>query len=365
MPRIVGIAAAALVYLMASCAIVSALGRAHRAGLKPAPQVVETKVEIDRPIGLPEPSATPSAPPPAERIEIARAPEPAPEPRPIPRPPTAPDPAPVAAEASPTPALAPPARPAEVGPPELEVFASLDPLLVDEAAKKRWNLKEFDIAAEMRLGEELHRRVMLPKLNRRHWEEAMQTRIDEAAAPILAARTRQDVKYKFHVLDDPLCNAFSHPGGHVYLSRGLMNVISEDQDYALRFILAHEIAHVDQGHAIRALRDPALSVLPYGTVQLFFLFVFPGGYGAKFEEQADDWAFSQMQRLQMSRRETLTFLSILSRYASENGFPLGAESIDKQAPIPLFDLHIRTHPPARERHARLKERLDQAVKKAG
>lgn len=355
MPRNLGVAAAAVVYVVASCTIVSALGRAHRGSLKARAEPETPAAAVADP-PRPMPSRTPEPAPPVA-VAVAPAPEP-PRSEPPPKPAAVVEPA-----AVPTPSPAP-ARPA-AGPAELTVLERLDPFFKTPAAKEKWNLDEIDLAAERRLGDRLYAMVMLPKLNRLYWNEAMQTRLEEAAAPILEGRTRKDLKYEFHVLDDDMFNAFSHPGGHVYVTRGLMNGISEDQDYALQFLLAHEIAHVDQGHAIRALRDPALKALPYGTLELFCLFIFPAGYGEKFEFEADDWAYRQSQRLMMSRHETQGFLSILTRYAAANGFPLGAKSIDKDAPIPLFDLHIRTHPPARERLKRIKEKLDQAVKKDG
>ncbi len=363
MPRNALTVAAAVAYVVASCMIVGALGRAHREDLKRVPPSAEVAATIDPPITSPAPTP-PSEPSRHETpVVMVRAPDPVPPPQPPP-PTTVPAPAAVVAT-NPEPASAPTPKPGLRGPQELEVLDRLDPFFSTAAAREKWDLRNFDAEAEKRLGDQLNRLVMLPKLNRRYWNEAMQSRLEEAAAPILDARTRKDLNYRFHVLDDPMFNAFSHPGGHVYVTRGLMDGISEDQDYALRFLLAHEICHVDEGHAIRCLRDPALDALPYGTVPMFFLLIFPGGYGTKFEEQADDWAFRQMQRLQMSRHETLSFLSILTRYAERNGFPLGVESIDRSAPIPLFDLHIRTHPPARDRLKRLKDRLDQAVKKAG
>jgi len=361
-PRNLGVAAAAVVYVVASCTIVSALGRAHRGSLKArAEPEAHAAVAVDPPKPAPGRESEPAPP-----VPVAVAPAPSP-PRSEPPPMPAPPPPAVEARVEPIPPLAPspaPARPA-AGPAELSVLEQLDPFFKTPAAKEKWNLDEIDLAAERRLGDRLNAMVMLPKLNRLYWNEAMQTRLEEAASPVLEGRARKDLKYEFHVLDDDLFNAFSHPGGHVYVTRGLMNGISEDQDYALQFILAHEIAHVDQGHAIRALRDPALKALPYGTLELFCLFIFPAGYGEKFEFDADDWAYRQSQRLAMSRHETQGFLSILTRYAAANGFPLGAKSIDKDAPIPLFDLHIRTHPPARERLKRIKEKLDQAVKEDG
>jgi predicted Zn-dependent protease len=60
---------------------------------------------------------------------------------------------------------------------------------------------------------------------------------------------RQDVDYVFQVVeaDDP--NAFALPGGHVYVSRGLLTVANSEAEIAN--VLGHEIGHVAARHAAR------------------------------------------------------------------------------------------------------------------
>lgn len=58
---------------------------------------------------------------------------------------------------------------------------------------------------------------------------------------------RPDVHYQFFVLDSPVVNAFSLPGGYVYVTRGVMALANTESQLAA--VLAHEIGHVTARHA--------------------------------------------------------------------------------------------------------------------
>ena len=88
------------------------------------------------------------------------------------------------------------------------------------------------------------------------------------------------------------------------MTRGLLDWISEDEDYALRFALAHEIYHVDRRHALKCLQDPGVRNLPYGTLALFYLLIFPRGYfPEQMDFEADAWAMQQLQRMGYTPRD--------------------------------------------------------------
>lgn len=346
MARTAGITAF-LLYLIASFAIVSSLGRAHRQALK------------DR-----EPRAEAAADAPGVRVEEAPALPPAPvtaEPSPPILVARVPDPA--SSPAEPVPAAS--AEPVAAS--QLPGLEAIHPFFASAAAKRKWDLERITVEQESELGAQLHQMVMLPDLNRPFQDESMERRLLDAAGPILEARERKDaeLEYRFFILDSDAVNAFSHPGGYVYVTRGLMRWISEDQAPSLQFALAHEIRHVDRGHAIRCLRAPPFREMPYGTLELFYLFIFPRSYGQSFEYEADDWALDQTLALRHSKRECLTFLMKLDRYAGANGFLQGGATLERNPGVPLFDLHYRAHPAAAARLRRLKERLVQPEKKAG
>ncbi len=72
-------------------------------------------------------------------------------------------------------------------------------------------------------------------------------------------RTQDGTTYRMNskrvfvgILDDDSMGAFSLPGGFVYITRGLLENLSSESDLA--FVLAHELAHIDQEHNLDALK---------------------------------------------------------------------------------------------------------------
>lgn len=70
---------------------------------------------------------------------------------------------------------------------------------------------------------------------------------------LVCDRPAQYKGWHFAVLDSDEVNAFSAPGGFVVVTRGaVMSCTNEDE---LASILAHEVAHVERGDPLQALRD--------------------------------------------------------------------------------------------------------------
>ena len=130
--------------------------------------------------------------------------------------------------------------------------------------KRVWDLnRRLTIEDERQLGATLHQAIL--KFHKPLLAGPLPGRLASAAEPFLKSVSRLGVNYRFIVLDCDEFNAFSHPGGYVYVCRGLLDSIAEDEDEALEFLVAHEIAHIDQAHAIICLRDPELSIKGLGT----------------------------------------------------------------------------------------------------
>ena len=58
--------------------------------------------------------------------------------------------------------------------------------------------------------------------------------------------------YHVIILDTDEINAMATPGGHIFVSRGLIDCT--DSEDALAAVLAHEIAHIQLGHSVKAIR---------------------------------------------------------------------------------------------------------------
>ena len=106
----------------------------------------------------------------------------------------------------------------------------------------------------------------------------------------LAPHAHRKLPYRFHLIPDAsMINAFSLPGGHVFIGEGLLNLMmSEDQ---LANVLGHEVEHVDHYHcAERVQVEARLRHLRLGVVGALVqlpLELWEAGYNKDEEFEAD------------------------------------------------------------------------------
>lgn len=80
-------------------------------------------------------------------------------------------------------------------------------------------------------------------------DEAMQERVRSIGQRIAAVCDRKELVYHFTVVTDEDVNAFSLPGGWVYLHDGLVKEASGDDELA--GVIAHEVAHITARHSVK------------------------------------------------------------------------------------------------------------------
>ena len=160
-------------------------------------------------------------------------------------------------------------------------------------------------------------------------------------------------EYKFKIVDDKSINAFSLPGGIVYVNKGLLDYVQSDHELA--GVLAHEIAHASHHHLVYLMKEEnrmdsqialmmAIGILgkinstDLGNLLLGAQFVRiakTSGYGQKAENDADATAVYYTNKAGYKPVGMLTFMERLA--------------VD-HANSPQVDFGIlQTHPAPRDR----------------
>ena len=163
---------------------------------------------------------------------------------------------------------------------------------------------------------------------------------------------RDDVEYKFYVLDTPIVNAFALPGGYIYLSRGLLALANNEAQMAA--VLAHEAGHITGRHsAERYSRGVVTSVgagllgAVLGNAQASQALgvganLYLSSYSRAQENEADTLGLRYMTQGGYDPDEMAAFLSALQSQTT-----LDARLAGQQASSGVN--YFSTHPPTAER----------------
>lgn len=167
--------------------------------------------------------------------------------------------------------------------------------------------------------------------------------------------------YRFLVLDSDEINAFATPGGHIFITRGLLRCCKNED--AVAAILAHEIGHIQLKHGMQAIKKArtadALSTIATESVRVLTLNeasklvdAFGGaisditnmvnnGYSRSFEYDADNAAQDILKRVGYDPNGLVEMLMVMGKTLKpdEGGF-------------------ARTHPAPQDR-------IDEILKKTG
>ncbi len=82
-------------------------------------------------------------------------------------------------------------------------------------------------------------------------DEAATVRVNTLGRALAKYAGRQDLSWRFGLLASDTVNAFSAPGGRVFITRGLYKKL--DTDDRLAGVLGHEIEHIDRRHAVKII----------------------------------------------------------------------------------------------------------------
>ena len=86
---------------------------------------------------------------------------------------------------------------------------------------------------------------------------ALQAYVQDVGEKLAAKSHRNNLLYRFTVLDSKEVNAFALPGGYIYITRGLLAYLNTEAELAA--VLGHEIGHVTARHSVRQYSSAQLA----------------------------------------------------------------------------------------------------------
>lgn len=101
---------------------------------------------------------------------------------------------------------------------------------------------------EIELGRKLHAQVQ----KKFQVVAAGQDRVSRIGQRVARASLRPNLAYHFFVIHDSSINAFSTPGGYIYVTDALVNLANNDE---LAAVLSHEVGHVVARHSLQTLQE--------------------------------------------------------------------------------------------------------------
>ena len=200
-----------------------------------------------------------------------------------------------------------------------------------------WSTKD-----EVRIGQEVSKEIEKRYRVEQDSEDARRVRrVGERL--VTHTDAREGVPYSFKVIDTKDVNAVSLPGGPIYVFRGLIDLLGDDDD-ALAGVLAHEIGHVNGRHISKQYTKQLQTNL--------LLAVLLSGQGRLVNDLAS--LGSELIGLKFSRDDEFDADNRGLSYSKKAGFdPMGLvrffeklQELDKRGGAPEF---LRTHPVTKNR----------------
>lgn len=83
-------------------------------------------------------------------------------------------------------------------------------------------------------------------------DQKMQERVLSVGRKVAFVSDRKDIEYNFYVIEDKELNASTFPGGFIFMNKGLMDVLNDDE---LAYVLSHEVGHVAARHIAKKIQS--------------------------------------------------------------------------------------------------------------
>lgn len=113
------------------------------------------------------------------------------------------------------------------------------------------DLTKLSRAEEREIGGDLHRMILRAHGGKYH-TAGIGAYVDRIGHRIADSLGQGEQEYTFTVLNDPIPNAYTGPGGYIYITRGMLALLEDEAQLAA--VLGHEIGHVTARHPAHSIK---------------------------------------------------------------------------------------------------------------
>ncbi|HTQ62923.1 MAG TPA: M48 family metalloprotease [Candidatus Solibacter sp.] len=183
-------------------------------------------------------------------------------------------------------------------------------------------------------------------------EEALDKYVRRVGGTV-AAHAHRHLPYSFHLIPDQnMINAFSLPGGPVYIGKGMLDQMETEDELAV--ILGHEVEHIDHYHCIERMQIEAklknLNLQIVGQFLQIPLEFWQAGYHKDEEFEADREGTQLAVAAGYSPFGAVKIFTRLSKLSNE--YVIHAQNPEEELSelaIQSLEGYFRSHPQPSER----------------
>jgi predicted Zn-dependent protease len=181
-------------------------------------------------------------------------------------------------------------------------------------------------------------------------------RVTDIGTKIAEISDRKGLRYHFIVVEDETLNAFTIPGGYVYVNSGVMDKSTDDE---LACVIGHEIGHVAARHTVKKLQ----AQIGY---EILMNIAAAGGSSSSLQRVAS--VGYNLVALGYSREDEFAADELGAKYAHKAGYdPYGMISflkkIEETKEEQLGFIFLRSHPYTSQRIKTLEQQIPLMINK--
>ncbi len=215
---------------------------------------------------------------------------------------------------------------------------------------------------EIALGKELAAGYSIPTNKLTPEQQALDSYVRQVGSAV-SRNAHRHLPYSFHLVPDrSMINAFSLPGGFVYLGEGMLDLMTSEDELAA--VLGHEIEHIDHYHCAERVQIEAqlrnLKLGLMGAIVQIPLQAWEAGYNKDEELEADREGMRLAVLGGYSPYGAVAMFERLSKLHSE--YVIHAQSPEEelsQLAIQSLQGYFRSHPLPSERQAQAQSLIAQ------